>query len=118
MVERLFTGIHPRFIASVSAFFAQPRADNPNQRMNPETRLHQHMDHRQQIVLPPQMGEFVSQDGVDLRSRSRSVRLSGTRITGRRMPTRPGSSNSVVALTGIWLSRASALASRTIADNC
>ena len=64
-------------------------------------RFHQHVSSRHQIVPAAQMAEFMAQDGVDLAAGELARQMpSGNRMTGRQMPTRPGSSSSGVDRTG------------------
>ncbi len=67
-------GIHLRFAATAQhilvaralAFVHEPRTNPPHQRMEPERGLHAHLRRRNQIVVAPDMREFVREDRLDL----------------------------------------------------
>ena len=55
------------FVAGTLALVDQPRANPPDQRIEPEQRLDKHMDERGQVVAPPNVAHLVGHDRLDVR---------------------------------------------------
>ncbi len=58
---------HDGLVAGAFAFFHEPRADPPDQWMEPEQRLHEHVQRASEVVTPGQVLRLVGQKGVDTR---------------------------------------------------
>ncbi len=53
-------------VAGPLALLDQPGADPPDQRVEPEQRLHQHVDRRGEVVAAAEVAGFVRHQGVDV----------------------------------------------------
>ena len=59
-------GQHHPFVAGPLALLDHPGADPPDHRVEPEQRLHQHMQRGGEVVAAAQVAAFVRHDGLDL----------------------------------------------------